>query len=257
MLEEVIVTARKRDENIQDIPQSIQAFSQQDITRVGITSLSDVAKFVPAMTVVGATAGFNKIIFRGLADSVRPFIADSSAAIYLDEQPLTTGAQSPEIRPIDLERIETLAGPQGTLYGASSQSGTVRYIVAKPDPTAFDANVGGGLHTVSGGGSGWDADAMINIPLIKDTLAIRLVGFGAKDAGFIDNVLSNTPGRLDADTGEQIIGSKTNAALVEDNFNSADWKGARVSAKWFINDDVGADRHLQLQRLEDQRLPGL
>ncbi|MDZ4731750.1 MAG: TonB-dependent receptor [Xanthomonadales bacterium] len=236
-LEEVIVSARKRDENVQDIPQSIQAFSQQDITKVGIKGLGDVAKFVPAMTVIGSTAGLNKIVFRGLADSVRPYIADSSAAIYLDEQPLTTGAQSPEIRPIDMERIESLAGPQGTLYGASSQSGTVRYIVAKPDVTAFAANAGGGLHTIDGGGNGWDADAMVNIPLIQDKFAIRLVGFGAKDAGYIDNVFGYTPGRLDADTGERIIGSKTNADIVENDFNSADWVGGRISAKWFFTDD--------------------
>ncbi len=236
-LEEVIVTARKRDENVQDIPQSIQAFSQQDITKSGIKGLGDVAKFVPALTVVGAGPGFTKIVFRGLADSVRPYIADSSAAIYLDEQPLTTGAQSPDIRPIDMERIESLAGPQGTLYGASSQSGTVRYIVAKPDVTAFAANVGGGLHSIDGGGDGWDADAMINIPLIEDKFAIRLVGFGAKDAGYVDNVFANTPGRIDADTGEHIIGSKDNAEFVKNNYNSSDWVGGRISAKWFFNDD--------------------
>ena len=235
-LEEVIVSARKRDENVQDIPQSIQAFSQQDITKSGIKGLGDVAKFVPALTVVGSTPGLNKIVFRGLADSVRPFIADSSAAIYLDEQPLTTGAQSPEIRPIDLERIETLAGPQGTLYGASSQSGTVRYIVAKPDVTAFAANAGGGLHTIDGGGNGWDADAMVNIPLIQDKLAIRLVGFGAKDAGYVDNVFGYTPGRFDAETGERIIGSKTNADIVENNFNSGDWVGGRAAPPRFLKD---------------------
>ncbi len=236
-LEEVIVTARKREENIQDIPQSIQAFSQVEIDKVGITSLQDVAKFVPAMTVVAATAGFQKIVFRGLADSVRPFIADSSAAIYLDEQPLTTGAQSPDIRPVDLERIETLAGPQGTLYGASSQSGTIRYIVAKPDASEFDANVGGGLHSIDGGETGWDFDGMVNIPLVQDKFAIRLVGFAAKDAGYIDNIFSNTPGRLDADTGEQIVGEKNNAAFVENDFNDADWVGGRVSARLHLNED--------------------
>ena len=235
-LEEVTVTARKREENIQDIPQSIQAFSQQEIDRAGIKSLHDVARFVPSMTVVSSAAGLNKIVFRGLADSVRPYIADASAAIYLDEQPLTTGAQSPDIRPIDLERIETLAGPQGTLYGASSQSGTLRYIVAKPDPTQFSANVGGGLHTIDSGGTGWDADAMVNIPLIQDTLAIRLVGFGAKDAGYIDNVLGNSPGRFDAETGERIQGSKTNAAIVDNDINSTDWVGGRISARWLMTD---------------------
>ena len=236
-LEEVIVSARKREENIQDIPQSIQAFSQDDITKVGIRNLKDVAKFVPAMTVVGSSAGFNKIIFRGLADSSRPFIADSSAAIYLDEQPLTTGAQSPEIRPYDMERIETLAGPQGTLYGASSQSGTVRYIVAKPDVSEFSANVGGGLHYIHEGGTGWDADAMLNMPLIEDKLAIRLVAFGGNDAGYIDNVFGYTPGRIDADTGEYIQGSKTNASIVKNNVNNTDWKGARAAIKWFVNED--------------------
>jgi outer membrane receptor protein involved in Fe transport len=235
-LEEVTVTARKREENIQDIPQSIQAFSQQEIDRVGIKGLQDVAKFVPAMTVVSSSAGLNKIVFRGLADSVRPYIADAPAAIYLDEQPLTTGAQSPNIRPIDLERIEALAGPQGTLYGASSQSGTLRYIVAKPDPTEFSANVGGGLHTIDSGGTGWDADATVNLPLIKDRLAIRLVGFGAKDAGYIDNVLSNSPGRIDAETGERIPGSKTNGAIVGNDFNSTDWVGGRISARWLMTD---------------------
>ncbi len=80
--------------------------------------------------------------------------------------------------------------------------------MAKPDPTEFSANVGGGLHTIDGGGNGWDADATVNIPLIKDTLAIRLVGFGAKDAGYIDNVLGNSPGRIDADTGERIPGQQ-------------------------------------------------
>jgi len=235
-LEEIVVSARKRDENIQDIPQAIQAFTQADIARTGIKGLQDVAKFVPAMTVVGSTPGLNKIVFRGLADSVRPFIADSSAAIYLDEQPLTTGAQSPEIRPIDLERIETLAGPQGTLFGASSQSGTVRYIVAKPDVEEFSANVGAEANGISDGGSGWNVDATFNIPLIEDKLALRLVGFAARDPGFIDNVLGTSPGRLDADTGEQIQGNKTNAAIVEDDFNDAEWVGGRVSAKWLIND---------------------
>ncbi|MGD2129108.1 MAG: TonB-dependent receptor [Lysobacterales bacterium] len=235
-LEEVTVTARKREENIQDIPQSIQAFSQMEIDRSGIKSLADIAKFAPAMTVVGSTAGLNKIVFRGLADSVRPYIADSSAAIYLDEQPLTTGAQSPEIRPIDLERVEVLSGPQGTLYGASSQSGTIRYIVAKPDVSAFSANVGGGVNTIDHGGTGWDADAMVNIPLIEGKLAIRLVGFGAKDAGFIDNVLAHSPGHIDWSTGEVVPGNKTNADIVDNNINSADWKGGRISAKWLMTD---------------------
>lgn len=250
VLEEVHVTARKREENIQDIPQSILAFSQAEIDRVGIKNLQDVAKFVPSLTVVGQSAGLQKIVFRGIADSPRPFIAESSAAVYLDEQPLTMGAQTPDVRPIDLERIEALSGPQGTLYGASSQSGTLRYIVNKPDPTQFEGNIGGGVHNIDQGDTGWDADATINIPLVKDRLAIRLVGFGAKDAGYIDNVLGNTPGHIDFETGEQVPGNKTNAAYVEKDFNSADWVGGRISARWLMTDAWSATGIYNYSNLE-------
>jgi iron complex outermembrane recepter protein len=226
-IEEVIVSARKRDENIQDIPQAVLSFSAKDMSKKGIQSLQDVARFSPSMTVVGAGAGQMKVVFRGLADSPRPFIAESSAAIYLDEQPLTSGALSPEIRPVDLARIESLAGPQGTLYGASSQSGTVRYIVNKPDAEAFEASIGGGLEQIDSGGMGWDGDVMVNIPLIKDKLAIRLVGFGAKDAGYIDNVLGTTP----------LHGGKDNSALVAKDINEGNWQGGRISAKWWVNED--------------------
>ena len=240
-LEEVIVSARKRDENIQDIPQSVLSFSGDDIAKQGIRGLDDVAKFAPSLTVVSFSPGLSKIVFRGLAETVRPYLADSSAAIYLDEQPLTQGAQTPEIRPVDLTRIETLAGPQGTLYGASSQSGTVRYIVNKPNADAFAAEIGGGLHRIDEGDDGWDADVMLNVPIIKDKLAVRLVGFGAKDAGFIDNVLSPTPGRVEniyagRRKSTWVPGTKTNADIAAKDINDSEWTGGRLSVKWFIDD---------------------
>jgi outer membrane receptor protein involved in Fe transport len=226
VLEEVIVTARKRTERIQDLPQAVLAFDSGDIAKIGIRNMTDLARFVPALTVVGEGGLTNKIVYRGLADSVSPFIVESSAAIYLDEQPLTTGSKSPEIFPVDLERIESLAGPQGTLFGASSQSGTLRYIVAKPDPGAFDANIQAGTHQVSHGDLGWDVDAMVNVPLIEDRLAIRLVGFSAEDAGYIDNVQGVTP----------YGGSKSNAGVTGEDINDTEWHGGRISAKWLLTD---------------------
>ena len=117
---------------------------------------------------------------------------------------LTTGAQSPEIRPIDLARIETLAGPQGTLYGASSQSGTLRYIVAKPDVSQFEANTGGGINNIDKGDTGWDVDGMVNIPLIQDKVAVRLV------VGDVDQLAEaphpGEPGRSDLQVGGRISG---------------------------------------------------
>jgi outer membrane receptor protein involved in Fe transport len=100
-LEEVIVSARKREENSQDIPQAVLAFNPRDIGKIGIRNMRDLARFVPSMTVVGDGGLSNKVVFRGLADSISPFIVESSAAVYLDEQPLTTGAKTPDIRPVE------------------------------------------------------------------------------------------------------------------------------------------------------------
>ncbi len=134
-LEAVVVTARKREETLLDIPQEIQAISQQQIERANLSTVEDLARFVPSLTYNATTPGRGTIYFRGVADDSSSFIADSSAAIYLDEQPLTQSALQPEVRLVDIERIEALPGPQGTLYGSSSQSGTLRYITNKPDPT--------------------------------------------------------------------------------------------------------------------------
>ena len=240
VLDEIIVSARKRDENSQHIPQAVLSFNAGDIGKLGIRSMADLARFVPSMTVVGDGGLSNKVVFRGLADSISPFIIESSAAVYLDEQPLTTGSKTPDIRPMDLERIEALAGPQGTLYGASSQSGTLRYIVAKPDPSAFDANFSGGMYQIDNGDLGWDTDVMLNFPLIEDRLAVRLVGFAAKDAGYIDNVAGVTP----------YGGSKSNAAVAGKDINDIDWYGGRISAKWFINDKWAVTGIYNNQNLE-------
>jgi len=134
-LDEVLVTARKREEKLQDIPESIQAISQRTIDRAGLQELEDYSRFVPSMSYTAQAPGANKLIFRGVADTDRSFYSDTSAAIYLDEQPLTQPTQTPEPRLVDIERIEALSGPQGTLYGGSAQSGTLRIITNKPDVT--------------------------------------------------------------------------------------------------------------------------
>ncbi len=104
-------------------------------------------------------------------------------------------------------------------------------------PPSSPDNVGGGLHYIHSGETGWDADTMMNIPIIEDKLAIRLVAYGGEDAGYIDNVFGYSPGRIDPETGEYIQGSKTNADIVENNINSTAYKGARVGVKWLLNDD--------------------
>ena len=180
---------------------------------------------MPSLTYNATTPGRGTIYFRGVADDSSSFIADASAAIYLDEQPLTQSSLQPEIRLVDIERIEALPGPQGTLYGASSQSGTLRYITNKPDPTKFESNVSVDGNSVEDGDEGYDVSAVVNLPL-GENVAIRLVGFTARDAGFIDNVLGTSLG-----------GGFDNADVVDEDINGIDYSGGRAALRWMPNDD--------------------
>ena len=192
-LGEVIVTATKRAERLQDVSESISAFDSDDIAMRGLTQIDDVAKYIPGLSLAQREPGGTTIVFRGVAASGIQFGAVSSSALYLDEQPITQSGRSVDPRFIDIERVEALRGPQGTLYGSSSQSGTLRVITNKPDPSGFDAWAEAQVYQVEDGDTGYDISAMLNLPL-ADRLALRLVGFAAEDAGYIDNVLSDSPG---------------------------------------------------------------
>ncbi len=258
-IEELIVTANKLGAvSIQDIAGSLQAMGTEDLKRGQLFSMEDYSRFMPSVTYFGNQSGAGSIFFRGVADAPDAFIAGSSAALYLDEQPLTQRAQV-DVRMVDIERIEALAGPQGTLFGSSSQSGTLRIITNKPDPTKFDAFADVTMNSVNGGDTGYDVAGMVNIPLIDGKLALRIVGFTAKEAGFIDNVRGQTPGSeapaVAAGIGRTSIngvqyndGTRDNPAtgvnednpgvpnLVEDDWNETTHTGLRVSAKWFMTD---------------------
>ena len=239
-LEEITVTARKREESLQDISGSIQAFTGADLKRQGLLNLEDTIRMIPSVSHIGGTAGANKIIFRGVSDNPGAFIAASSAALYIDEQPLTQFSINPEPRMIDIERVESLAGPQGTLYGDSSQSGTLRIITNKPDPSAFSASAEVMVRSGSDSSESYEVSGVLNMPLSEDKFAIRLVGFSATDGGFIDNVLGVSP----------MQGTKTNANVVGEDINEVDHTGGRVAAKWFINDDWALTGSLLSQKSE-------
>jgi len=224
-LEEVLVTARKRTESIMDIPESIQAISGGELKQAGLNSMDDYVRFIPSMSYTSTNPGSAVLVFRGISDAGENFIAEPTAALYLDEQSLTLNA-TPDPRMIDIERIEALSGPQGTLYGANAQSGLLRVITNKPDPTAFDASIDLTLKSGSDSDTSYDANAMVNIP-VSDTFAIRLVGFTAEDGGFIDNINGDTlPYHL-----------YNNAGAERENFNDVEYKGGRISARWFLNND--------------------
>ena len=235
-LPEIIVTARKRAENLQDVPISVQVIGNAEISRAGLTTLDDTIRMLPSVSSVSQAPGAGKLVFRGVADTNRTFYSDTSAALYLDEQPLTQPTQTPEPRMVDIERVESLAGPQGTLYGGSAQSGTLRIVTMKPDPTKFEAIADVTLADGSDGEGSYDASGVLNLPLMQDKLAIRLVGFAAEDGSFIDNVLGGYAGD------EIVVGpgdmGVTNARFVEENSSGgATYKGGRAALRWLASDN--------------------
>jgi outer membrane receptor protein involved in Fe transport len=239
-LDEVIVTATKRSERLQDVPESISAFDTKAIAMRGLQQMGDYAKLIPGMSISEREPGATTIVFRGVASSGLQFGAVSSAALYLDDQPITQSGRNPDPRLIDIERIEALRGPQGTLYGASSQSGTLRVITNKPDPAAFDSWAEAQVSNTSSGGTGYDVSAMLNIPLAADRIALRLVGFTAEDAGFIDNVLGDSKGTTSPGNCPGGCPGFTNANVVKKDVNKTTTSGGRAALRWDITDNVNA-----------------
>jgi outer membrane receptor protein involved in Fe transport len=239
--EEIIVTARKRTESVQDAPLSVQAFGANRLEQLNVSSFEDYARFTPSVSFVSEGPGQTKIVIRGVAESTGA--ADgggrSSAALYLDEQPITVDAQSPDPRLVDIERIEVLSGPQGTLYGASSQSGTVRVITNKPDLTRFGGYLEAGARSMEEGEASYDLNGALNLPIIEDRLAVRVTAYDARDGGFIDNLLSESPG-----------GTLDNAEAAGENVNRVHTTGARVAARLALDPNWTATASYVFQNVE-------
>src|SRR5947207_3274831 len=187
-LEEVVVTAEKRTENLQDVPISITALGTARLQELGVQNFNDYVKFLPSIAYQTSGPGFAKIYMRGVAsgDNANHSGPLPSVGVYLDEQPVTTIQGPLDIHVYDIERVEALAGPQGTLYGASSEAGTVRIITNKPDASAFKAGYDVTGNTLRGQG-GYVAEGFVNIP-VGSSAAVRLVGWAERDGGYIDNV---------------------------------------------------------------------
>ena len=209
-LEEIVVTATRREINLQDVGQSVRAFSTADIERQAFQDVEDVIGALPSVNLVNNQPGRNSIIMRGISTGSAEYRTDSQVAVYLDDQPLTSISQQVDIKPIDIERIESLPGPQGTLFGSSSQSGTLVYVTNKPDPGIFGAQFDGEIGTTKGGEESYDVSGHVNLPL-NDSFAVRLVGFYSLEGGFVDNVLAPT-----------LMGDTDNADVVEDDWNDAE-----------------------------------
>ncbi len=230
-LEEIIVTAQKRSETLQDVPVSILAMDTEKLQELGVEDFDDFVKFLPSVAYQTVGPGFSRVYMRGVASGDNGNHSGSLPSVgqYLDEQPITTIQGALDIHVYDIARVESLAGPQGTLYGASSQAGTIRIISNKPDTDEFSAayNVSG--NTVEYGGEGYLGEGYVNVPL-TDNMAIRLVGWGRHDAGFIDN----EPGTRTYFPPNSTVDE--NSDLAEDDYNDTETYGGRAALRIELNE---------------------
>ncbi len=185
---EILVTAQKRAERLQDIPMSVTAISAEDINRAGARDFNDLLLSIPGVSYAGTRLGLSNFSIRGISTTA----ANPTVGIYLDDVSLVTigtafsGAMQP--MPVDLERIEVMKGPQGTLYGGSAMGGAIKYVSRKPVLNDFSVTFGGEFGSVDHGGATYGGESFINLPLVDDRLALRIGGAYRLDAGYIDNI---------------------------------------------------------------------
>lgn len=215
-IEQIVVTAQKRGEQrLQEVPLAVQAVTGDQINAQVALELSDLASQISGLVVQDLGPGDRKYIIRGVNST-----ATAAVGVYYDEAPITArskqdgGGRQADIELHDLARVEVLKGPQGTLYGASSSAGTIRYVPNRPDPTALDADVSGLLSTTEDGGENLHIDGMVNIPVVEDVFALRAVGWYTDEDGFIDNLL-----------------------LDNEDINSNEVSGGKLAGEWLINND--------------------
>lgn len=219
--DEIVVTARKRSETMSDIPMSINVVSEDLIEKLGATNYTDLLGSVPSLTAYQNGPGRTRLSIRGIANgggNDNDTQNQETVGIYLDEIPISIGAMNPEMSLFDLERVEVLRGPQGTLYGAGSMTGTVRLVSKKPNLQEFEGKAEGSLASVAHGGENYDFKALINIPIIEDKLAVRTSAYYNKLGGYIDNVT----------TGEKDV-------------NNGDSKGGKFAARLQATDNLTVD----------------
>ena len=269
----IIVTAQKRSEDLQDVPVSVSAIGEEQLEELGIDTFEDYLEQLPTVTAGGSGPGQSTIYIRGLA-STTPNLTTAgvaglapNVAMYLDEQPLAQPGRNLDVYAADLERIEVLSGPQGTLFGASSQAGVVRLITNKPDLGGFDAAFNTGISFTKGGETSYKADAMINVP-VTDSFALRGVVYLDDQGGYIDNVagtrstresarfrpagtvrsngvpvsplragFQSDPATLAALDANVNFIQADNSGMVEDDFNDTQYAGFRATALWEITPD--------------------
>jgi iron complex outermembrane receptor protein len=242
-MEEVIVTARKRAENLQDVPLSIAAITAEQIDRRGLFNAADYLRGIPGTNQVEGGPFGQSIVIRGIETSPisQNFNSGTTTATYFGETPTSNSAglagnSNVDIKLVDIERVEVLRGPQGTAFGNSSLGGAVRTIPTAPRLDSFESRVSAGYSATSGGGGdNYNAQAIANIPLIVDKLAIRAVGYKYEDSGFYRNHAASDP----AFQAAVVVPFGAQAfAVDEQEVGAYDVVGGRVAALFQATDDL-------------------
>ena len=231
-LEEILVTATKRSSTIQDVPFSINAMSEEDIQRSGSTNLEELSRNVAGLNIQNLGPGQSQVAIRGVSAGQvvrdQPGVKEQ-VGVYLDESVISLSLFTPDLDLYDLNRVETLRGPQGTLFGSGSIGGTIRYITNRPDTEAFDASVEVSVNSVTDGGNGHHLKGMVNFPL-SDNAALRAVAYSTNYGGFVDAL------------GE-------GGAIWED-VNSGSRTGGRLALRWEVSDTLTITPRVIFQEID-------
>jgi iron complex outermembrane recepter protein len=262
----IVVTAQRRSENIQDVPISMQALTSQTLRQLNIATFDDYVKYLPNVTAANNGPGQNEVFMRGVSAGSQASQGSGSTglwpnvAIYLDDQSVQLPNRNLDVYAADLERIEVLEGPQGTLFGAGAEAGVVRYITNKPKLDVTSGDVEAGYGTTAHGDNNTNVTAVLNLPLIAGHMALRGVIYDDRRGGYIDNVPA-TFARNNTDVGIHYAGypavngqcpdgqpnngycvppgspTVSNYQLTARAINPVEYKGTRVEALYKLNDD--------------------
>ncbi len=220
-LTEIVVTATHKSESIQKVPISIQAFDGAKLEQNHVATFADYANMLPSVSFESLGPGRSEPFFRGISVSGGQA---PTVGVYLDNIPITSNGNNPEVHVYDVERVEALSGPQGTLFGASSLAGTLRIITNKPKFGKVEAGIDTEVNTFGKGAAGGSIEGFVNVPL-GSTVAVRLMGFYAKTGGYIDN----THGTVSY---ESVPITLDNTALVQNAYNPNEEYGGRAAISW-------------------------
>jgi len=250
-IQEITVTAQRRTENLQDVPITIQALTAETLTQLNVTTFDDFVKYLPNVSVESNGPGQSSIFMRGLSvgeggiQNLATLGFIPNVAVYLDDQSAALPGRNLDVYAADLERIEVLEGPQGTLFGSGAEAGVLRYITNKPKLDVTEGAVNGGYSYTAHGDPNSNVDAMINLPLIPGALALRAVVYDDSRGGYINNIPA-TFVRSGSDEGftksnNGVVPTDSvvinNAGTVANDINPVTYQGFRLSLLGKINDD--------------------